>query len=372
MSEVAPPSARSTMTSKLMRGAIWIAIGALIAAALVCVVWVLIGDQQGIIGRAFLTILLLAAFAGIAIVESNLAHTRPDWLALASMITWIVALLVGAFKIWLPDEDRSFGGEGLLRVWQLLLVVGILQLALVHVRLFMRASQRYVTTFTRVIVMVTFAMLAILVGMLVFFLTFPDQFDYTDLYWRIVIALTILVAVGTTLVPLLNALFAPRKKEPVPFVGQGAPMPVTTGWPTYADGRTPLPALPDASPDWNAYYTGYPTYAPSAGQGFPVVEATAQHPFAPNQDAAPQHNTAPGTPELSTPAQPSPPYQPAAPFQPPHAPTAPPQAPTAPPQPGPEIPAAPPAPAEPTAPPLFGSFPPPPPPVPGTAPGSAQ
>ena len=29
------------MSSKLLRGAIWIAIGALIAAALVCVVWVL-------------------------------------------------------------------------------------------------------------------------------------------------------------------------------------------------------------------------------------------------------------------------------------------------------------------------------------------
>ena len=30
-------------------------------------------------------------------------------------------------------------------------------------------------------------------------------------------------------------------------------------WPVYADGVTPLPILPDGSPDWNAYYTGYPT-----------------------------------------------------------------------------------------------------------------
>ena len=69
--------------SLLIRGAIWIAIGALIAAALVCVVWVLVGDQDGLIGRAFLTILLLAAFAGIAILEAGLAPNRPDWLALS-------------------------------------------------------------------------------------------------------------------------------------------------------------------------------------------------------------------------------------------------------------------------------------------------
>src|SRR5690606_33024564 len=198
MSETTPQPAAKSMTSKLMRGAIWIAIGSLIAAALVCVVWVLIGNQDGIIGRAFLAILLLAAFAGIAIAESSLAARRPEWLVLASMVSWIIVLLVGAVKIWLPDPEPDYfygpgGSSGIARFMQLLLVVVILQLALVHVRLYLRAAQRYVTTFTRVIVMVTFVMLALLVAMLVFFLTFPDQLDYNDLYWRIVIALAILV-----------------------------------------------------------------------------------------------------------------------------------------------------------------------------------
>lgn len=119
--------------SLLIRGSLWIAIGALIAAALVCVIWVLIGDQDGLIGRAFLTILLLAAFAGIAILEAGLAPNRPDWLQLASMVSWIIALLVGAVKIWLPEDGFYFGAE---RFFQLLLVIGILQLALLHVRLF--------------------------------------------------------------------------------------------------------------------------------------------------------------------------------------------------------------------------------------------
>ncbi|MDQ0613836.1 hypothetical protein QF046_001477 [Microbacterium sp. W4I4] len=358
MSETTPPPAATSMTSKLMRGAIWIAIGSLIAAAIVCVVWVLIGNQDGIIGRAFLTILLLAAFAGIAIVESNVAARRPEWLVLASMVTWIVVLLVGAVKIWLPAPEPDYGygfssSSGGMRVLQFLVVIGILQLTLVHVRLFLHAAQRYVTMFTRVVVIVTFVMLALLVAMLVFFLTFPDQLHYNDLYWRIVIALAILVAVGTTLIPLLNALFAPRAPRPQVQAPQGAPAQAVQpqqAWPTYADGRTPLPVMPDGSPDWNAYYTGYPTYAaPAPTQDFPVVDAVPQAPYAVPQDA-----------DQPAPAAPPAPYVPEQPA---------PAAPVATPAPDYGVaPQSPPAPPVPPAPPgANGSFPPPP-----TMPGGAQ
>ena len=324
--------------SLLIRGAIWIAIGALIAAALVCVVWVLIGDQDGLIGRAFLTILLLAAFAGIAILEAGLAPNRPDWLALASMVTWIVALLVGAVKIWLPEDDGYFTGAE--RFFQLLLVIGILQLALLHVRLFTPAAQRHVTTFTRIIYIVTIVFLGGLVALLIFFLAFPHSFDYGELYWRIVVALTILAAVGTTLIPLLNALFAPKKHQQQAHAVASAP-----GWPTYADGMTPLPALPDGSPDWNAYYTGYPSVAP---QHQALGQAPAPVPFPVSPD--------PAAPQYAQPAAPQ--YAPAAPQVPGVPPV--PQAPGLPPVP--QVPVAePPAAAPPqSAPPAF----PPPPPAP--------
>jgi hypothetical protein len=363
------------MTSKLMRGAIWIAIGALIAAAIVCVVWVLVGDQDGIIGRAFLTILLLAAFAGIAIVESNLAPRRAEWLVLASMVSWIIVLLVGAVKIWLPNPEPDYmygpsGSSGSVRVLQWLVVIGILQLTLLHVRLYLHASRRYVTTFTRVVVMVTFAMLALLVGMLVFFLTFPDQIHYSDLYWRIVIALAILVAVGTTLVPLLNALFAPRAPRPQAVAPQavapqavapqavapqGGPVQAVQAWPTYADGRTPLPVMPDGSPDWNAYYTGYPTYA-APTQSFPVADAAPQAPYAqaPQSAPAPQAAPDPYAPAPQSPASPAP------------APQTPPAPPTAPAEQLPPAPQTPPAPHTPPAPPQqFAPPSPPAPPAPG-------
>lgn len=287
----AKPQTDGKNMSLLIRGAIWIAIGALVAAALVCVVWVLIGDQDGLIGRAFLTILLLAGFAGIAILEAGLAPNRPDWLALSSMVTWIIALLVGAVKIWLPEDDQYFGGAE--RFFQLLLVVGVLQLALLHVRLFTPAARRHVTAFTRVIYIATLVFLVALVGMLVFFLTFPHTFDFGELYWRIVVALTILAAVGTTLIPLLNALFAPKKARPA----------AVQSWPTYADGATPLPALPDGSPDWNAFYTGHPSapqpQALAAPAQFPVAPFPAQGAAAVPQ--APGH--APAQQQFPPPAQ---------------------------------------------------------------------
>ncbi len=296
--------------SLLIRGAIWIAIGALIAAALVCVVWVLIGDQDGLIGRAFLTILLLAAFAGIAILEASLAPNRPDWLALASMVSWIVALLVGAVKIWLPEDSFFFsGGE---RFFQLLLVVGILQLALLHARLFTPAAQRHVTTFTRIIYIATLVFLGALVAMLVFFLTFPHTFEYGELYWRIVVALTILAAVGTTLIPLLNALFAP-KRPARPHAGANVAAAANVGgaplWPTYADGRTPLPALPDGQPDWNAYYTGQPSY-PQAPQIAAAPHSLPPVPFPVAPDPYAQATpppTAPPAPSVAPPVPSAPP-----------------------------------------------------------------
>ena len=275
----AEPSRSDPSNSSLVRAAIWVAIGALIAAAIVCVVWVLVGTQNGIIGRAFLTILLLAAFAGVAIIDARLASRRPAWFALASMATWVVLLLIGAVLIWLPERN-SWGGFN--RFVQFLLIVLILQLALLHIRLYTKAFRRHVTTFTQTVVVITIALVVGLAVMLVLPLIFAEWLDFPELYWRFVVAITILAAVGTALIPLLNALFAPKKPRPAylnpPPVASAPPL---QPWPTYADGVTPLPVMPDGSPDWNAYYTGYPSnvsqaIAPVAPMAAPAPGGQAQ------------------------------------------------------------------------------------------------
>lgn len=279
----AGPTTVASSSSSLVRAAIWVAIGALIAAAIVCVIWVLVGTQNGIVGRAFLTILLLAAFAGVAILDAHLAARRPAWFAMASMVTWVVTLLIGAVMIWLPD--RSVWGS-INRFAQFLLIVLILQLALLHIRLYMKAFQRYVTPFTQTVAVITIALVVGLAVMLVLPLMLGEWIDFRDLYWRFVVAVTILAAVGTALIPLINALFAPQRARPA-SVARPAAAPALPPWPTYADGVTPLPLMPDGSPDWNAYYTGYPSYASQAIA--PVA------PMAPPAPQAPRGGT-PATP----------------------------------------------------------------------------
>jgi hypothetical protein len=315
------PPANDASNSRLIRIAIWVAIGALIAAALVCVVWVLVGPSNDVIGRAFLTILLLAAFAGVAILDAHLAPRRPAWFALTSMIVWVVTLLAGAFLIWMPFKRSEFGynyGSGFGRFLSFLLIVLVLQLAVLHLRLYTKSFLRRVTGFTTAVGYITLALVAILTVMLVVPLVVNEFVDFGDWYWRLVVAITILAAVGTALIPLTNVLFAPKKPRAV-----GAP----GSWPTYADGATPLPVLPDGTPDWNAYYTGYPTpgaqvVPPALPQGSaawpsptgaaqpwtdPASSWAAQQAGAAQQQAAQQY----ATPSQAAAAQPYAPQHPA-------------------------------------------------------------
>ncbi|KXZ60824.1 hypothetical protein Mlaev_01076 [Microbacterium laevaniformans] len=314
----------SPQSNKILRATIWVAIGALIAAALVCVVWVLIGDSNGIVGKAFLTILLLAGFAGVSIAESNMAQNRPTWLALTSMISWVLILLVGAFLIWMPTSGHF--GAGAERVFKFIVIALIIQGALLHARLFLKAFQRHQTTFTSIVTYVTIGLVVILMVMLVLPLMTDEFVTYRPLYWRVVVALAILSAVGTALLPLVNALFAPKRPRPHLAAPYGAapygaapygaapygsaPLPVaapaapaqppapapasapaaSAPWPTFADGVTPLPVFPDGSPDWNAYYTGQP----SSGARFWFTEG-ASTPTAP---AAHGHDGYPPAPPL--------------------------------------------------------------------------
>ncbi|WP_156876612.1 hypothetical protein [Microbacterium luticocti] len=281
----ATPPRTDVPNSKLLRAAIWVAIGALIAAAIVCVVMVLVGTANGIVPRAFLTILLMVAFAGVTILDTYLAPRRPAWFALTSMVVWVITLLIGAVLIWMPFRMMSllqFGG-GAGRFFSFLLIVLILQLAVLHVRLYTKAWARNRTTFTNIVAWITIVLVALLALMLVLPLMLKEWVHFRDLYWRLTVAVAILAAVGTALVPLMNALFAPRETRPHPHV---------PGWPTYADGVTPLPVLGDGQPDWNAYYVGRPTTPTGWAAPEPAPAVAPPHATVPVTDAAaPAHGS---------------------------------------------------------------------------------
>ena len=71
------------------------------------------------------------------------------------MVSWVITLLIGAVMIWMP-ERYSWGGFS--RFIQFLLIVLILQLALLHLRLYTKAFRRHVTAFTQIVAIVTIAL----------------------------------------------------------------------------------------------------------------------------------------------------------------------------------------------------------------------
>ncbi len=243
-----PPAEAAASRSRLLRIAIQVTIGALVLAALVCVVWVVVGAQSDLLALAALTIVLFAGFAGISILEVRLSARRPVWFSLTSTGVWVATLFIGVFMIWAPGDAWYLP----LRVIAYLTIVLVLQLAVLHVRLYGKAYERRPTTFTAIVTYITVGLVAILVFMLVLALMLYEWIDFHDLYWRWVVAIAILAALGTALVPLVNVLFTAREDRPQKLLP----------WPTYADGRTPLPALPDGQPDFQAYTTGRPTYPP--------------------------------------------------------------------------------------------------------------
>ncbi|WP_051172774.1 hypothetical protein [Microbacterium indicum] len=247
---IAPPE---PAMPKLLRAAMWVAIGALIAAAILCVVWVLASPDGDVIGRAFCTIALLAGFAGVALGDAHAAAHRPDWVVVASMIAWIAALLAGLTISW-SDWSWESWGFWFQKLIHLGVIVAVLQLALVQQRLMWRAVGRFPTAFNRAAGSVTAVFLVALVAMIVVYLTVPYALDYPDIYGRIIVSLAILSAVGTAIIPLVTALFAPKAPRPAPPAPAAAAEPLP--WPMHADGVTPLPMLPNGQPDFEAARTG--------------------------------------------------------------------------------------------------------------------
>jgi len=250
----------------LMRGAMWVAIGALIAGAILCVFWVLVSPEGGVIPKAFMTILALAGFAGTSLLDAQLAARRPAWLVVVSMSSWVLVLLCTLTLIWVPTEYVY----PVAKVWFFILIVLFVQLTVLHQRLVWRAHSRHVTGFTRALTVVTSVFVVSLLVMALVPLTLPTYFDYPEVYGRIMVSLAILGAVGTALIPLITTMFSPKRGSALARA-QGLP------WPTYRDGVTPLPMLADGQPDFEAQRTGVPS--PGARSFAP----------APQQQAHPQH-----------------------------------------------------------------------------------
>lgn len=333
--------------TRLPRIAVWVALGGLIVATVIGVVMVLVGTADDIAPRALLTVILIAAFTGVIFLDASLASRRPVWFVLTSMGVWVATLLIGAVMVWMPAPPVP-GVYSLFqapaRVVAFLLIVLILQLAVLYVRLFVKGWEHHRTPLVNVIARVTIVLAILLTVMLVFPLMLGGWVVFHDIYWRLVVAIAILAAVGTALVPLVTALLTPggMPRGRASYgrgvghgVGHGVSTHAAPAWPTYPDGVTPLPIGPDGQPLWDAPRYGadprgvasrlgqaaagapgavpvasyappradtvvFPVASPTPSQAWvppaPVPPAAAAGPAAPAESTAPAESAAPVEP----------------------------------------------------------------------------
>ncbi|MBF4607912.1 hypothetical protein [Curtobacterium sp. VKM Ac-1393] len=276
-------------------------IGAVVAAGLVGIVAVLVGDFGRVAVQLLLTIVVVVVFALLSWYDADVSSRRSGTFAFASIVTSMYLLVAGLYKVWLVPTNPHGGDDLWLvgeRFWHWIWLVGVARVALLHVHLLLVIHRRYPTPVLQVVAKTTVGVIGLLALLLSIPLLAPDV-HYAPGYWRFVWVVVILDLLGTVVVPLSNALFRPRGTAsaaawPVPVAPSAvpvtawdatptpdAPPAVTTGaspavppaaaagtgapryryephptssralaWPRYVDG-TPLPALPDGEPDFS-------------------------------------------------------------------------------------------------------------------------
>lgn len=245
------PSPQGPSRARTM--ALWLAIGTLVAAALLGGYFIIVGDQAAAAGRAWLTLILMAAFAGAVVLDATYSDGPNRWYLPASVIANVLIVLVGLFKIWNGWLQPANTADAVVWSEQWLRLIGVILL----VRSVLFATQLYglhfVTRGRSPITKVSASVSLVFAWLCALFLAIPASFpqpQWPDWWWRSSGAMA-LVAVVLAVIPLIVRAFEPRKpRAPLvpsgyapPHPGQQAPLP----------GQPPLPyvskyAQPPAPP----------------------------------------------------------------------------------------------------------------------------
>ncbi|WP_127794177.1 hypothetical protein [Agromyces sp. LHK192] len=298
------PTTAPPRRSRATTWAMYLAIGMLIAAAVLGGFFIIVGDQANIAARAWLTLLLVAIFAGTVVLDANVSDGPNRWYLPASVTVNVVLVAVGLIKLWNgwgQPADTADPGVWTVQLGRFVLVIILLRLALLVTQLYiLYFVSRAKKTTTKAFGIAT----VVFVGLTALVLAIPAAFpepDWPDWWWRTAAA-TSLVAVVTAVIPVIIRAFEP--KDPTPAPTYGAPAGYGQVPPGYAPQQVPPGYAPAQAP---------PGYAPQQ-----VPPAYAPQPVPPGYPAPTAPQVPPGY------AQP-----PAPPTAPPPAPAAPPQAPPA-------------------------------------------
>ncbi|WP_144630045.1 hypothetical protein [Arthrobacter woluwensis] len=295
MTHPAPPARQRSRTATIALG---LSITMLVAAAVLGGIFIILGDQANVAGRAWLTLLLVGLFAGAVVLDGSMPEGRNRWYLAVSTILNVVLLAIGLLKIWngwLQPADTASAAVWTGQIARFVSMILLVRVALLLTQLYV---PRFITgaskTGVRISSMATLVFAWLTVLELVLPAAFPAM-DWPSWWWRTAGATSLIAIVGLV-IPLVLRAF-----EPKPPADQLPPQDYTQQqwtqapqWNGYA--QQPQQGQPPAYPQqWQQEYPqqyaqpGYPQNAyPQAGypqQGY--AQEAYQQPQA-QQQAYPQ------------------------------------------------------------------------------------
>jgi hypothetical protein len=195
---------------------LFLAVGALIAAAVLGGYFIIVGDQAHIAGRAWMTLLLVGLFAGAVVLDANVGNGPNRWYLGVSTIVNVVLVAIGLIKLWngwLQPEDTAAASVWFVQTMRLVLIIVLFRLALLFTQLY---GLYFVTRARSQVGKITAILTIGLVWVTALILAIPAAFpepEWPDWWWRVAGAAT-LVAVVTTVIPLIVRAFEPKAPKP--------------------------------------------------------------------------------------------------------------------------------------------------------------
>ena len=209
------PETPQVPRSRWTRIALFLTIGTRVAAAILGAWFSIVGDQANIAGRAWLTLLLVLIFAGVVILDTNVARGPNTWYLPVSTIVNVLLLAVGLLKLWngpLQPADTAAGDVWVVQAGRLFLVVLLLRLALILTQVYWQyVVVRAKSSITRVTSILTVVLIWVAALVPSIPAAFPEA-AWPDWWWRIAGAAA-LVAVVMTVIPLIVRAFDPKEPK---------------------------------------------------------------------------------------------------------------------------------------------------------------
>lgn len=281
-----------TRGPRARKAALFLTIAVLAVSAVFGAVLIVVGDQANIAGRAWLTLLLVGAFAGAVALDATVSDGPNRWYLPASTITNAVLVAVGLLKLWngaLQPDDTSDALVWAVQFWRFVGVVALARLALLLTQAY---GLRFVTRATSRVSWIGGVVTLALAWATALVLALPailPAATWPDWWWRLASATTLVAAVAAV-IPLIVRAFEAKPAER----GDRSTGPELRNYPPYAfpvTGGAAQPQQPGAV--LPPPQVGAVPLPPQAGAVPPAPQTYApQHWAQPAQAPVPPHSAA--------------------------------------------------------------------------------